>query len=196
MNIPDFAPHGALPPFIEGKPTEQAARSPYVATMHDFVERFCTNVHRAKMLIGLNEYRKHLFHGGFVSGVQWLDGSFSENVEVMQKRHPNDIDIVTLFKRPIKYQINPSTWSEDYEAHLHTTFFATKEMKPKYSCDTYSIDLDVEALSLVRRTTYWFGLFSDMRGSIEKKGIVEIPLANDPMEFAAINGIIGGKFSV
>ena len=196
MAIPDFAPHGALPPFVEGDPITASGRSPYTAEMQDFVERFCTTSHRAKLLRGLNAYRKHLFEGGFVSGYHWLDGSFVENVEATRSRPPRDIDVVTLFNRPIKYQANLASWAIDYPSQLHGQFFETRNMKPRYNCDTYAINLDAESRALVRDTTYWFGLFSEMRGSTEKKGIVEIPLANDPMEFDAIDGQIGGKFSV
>lgn len=196
MPIPDFAAHGALPPFISGHPTIPNARSPFPATMHEVVDRFCTSLERAKLLKGLNEYRKHLHSGGFVSGSQWIDGSFIENIEVLRKRSPSDIDVVTLFNRPVKYQTQPKKWEPDYKNHIHGTFFDTAKMKPTYCCDTYAVDLDAGSRSLVRNTTYWFGLFSDMRGSNAKKGILEIPLAMDPMEFAAIDQAIGGKFNV
>ena len=196
MTIPSFAPHGALPPFTDGDPTNPRARSPYAAEMRVFVERFCTTPPRAKLLKGLNAYRKHLFKGGFVSGYHWLDGSFVENVEVTRKRPPSDIDVITLFNRPIKYQANMASWASDYPTQIHPQYFETRNMKPRFFCDTFAINLDAEARALVRDTTYWFGLFSDIRGSTEKKGIVEIPLATDPMEFDAIDAQIGGRFDV
>jgi len=196
MPIPEFEGHGALPPFISGHPTIPDARSPYPATMQEVVDRFCTSLDRAKLLKGLNEYRKHLHSGGFVSGTQWIDGSFIENVEAIRKRSPSDIDVVTLFHRPVKYQVHSGTWEADYEKHIFGTFFDTRIMKPEYSCDTYCVDLDSAPRALVRNSTYWFGLFSDMRGTSAKKGILEIPLAADPMEFIAIDQKIGGKFDV
>ncbi len=164
--------------------------------MQEVVEHFCTSPERAKLLKGFNEYRKHLHTGGFVSGSQWIDGSFIENVEALRNRSPNDIDVVTLFNRPLKYQSQPNSWSLDYANQIHATFFDAAKMKPVYHCDTYAVDLDAGSRSLVRNTTYWFGLFSDMRGSDAKKGILEIPLAVDPMEFAAIDQAIGIKFNV
>ncbi|WP_054004792.1 DUF6932 family protein [Cypionkella psychrotolerans] len=196
MAIPEFAPHGALPPYVDGNPTSRRARSPYSASIFEVVERFCTSPHRAKLLTGLNEYRKHLHQGGFISGTQWVDGSFVKNVELTLKRDPKDIDIITLFNRPIKYQVQPTKWDSDYETHLHGAYFHTKRMKPIYLCDTYGIDLDVGQMSLIRDTTYWMGLFTDIRGSFNKKGIVEIPLASDPMEFSAVAQAIGGKYNV
>lgn len=196
MPIPDFAAHGALPPFISGHATVPGARSPYAATMLDVVERFCTSPDRARLLKGLNRYREHLHSGGFVSGYQWIDGSFVENVEKLRKRSPSDIDVVTLFNRPLKYQADPRSWSEDFEGHLFTSYFDTNAMKPVYRCDTYGIDLDVGSRALVRNSTYWFGLFSDMRDTVSKKGIIEIPLPVDIMEFNAVDSAIGGKFNV
>lgn len=196
MPIPYFADHGALPPFISENPTSPETRSPYRATMHELVERFCTSPDRAKLLKGLNAYRKHLFAGGFLSGSQWIDGSFVENVEKTRGRSPSDIDVVTLFNRPLKYQVNVEKWNDDYEALIFGAYFDTRKMKPVFYCDTYSIDLDSGSRALIRNSTYWFGLFSDMRGAGSKKGILEIPLAVDQMEFTAIDQLLGGKFDV
>lgn len=196
MSIPHFAPNGALPPFIDGNPTNPAKRSPFEADIHLLVERFCTSKHRATLLKGLNTYRKHLFEGGFVDGYQWIDGSFVEDVENTRGRPPSDIDVVTLFNRPLKFQNDPSAWYSAYASVLHLKFFETRNMKPVYKCDTFCIDLDAGHASLVRDTMYWGGLFTDIRGSTEKKGIVSIPLATDPMEFTAVDNKIGGKFDV
>lgn len=196
MPIPEFAAHGALPPFISGHATDPNARSPYQATMIEVVERFCTSPARAQLLKGLNAYRKHLHAGGFISGTQWIDGSFVENVELLRRRPPNDIDVVTLFNRPVKYQLNVSAWAADFATHLFASYFDTKLMKPQFKCDTYPIDLDAGPRALVRNTTYWHGLFSDMRETHTKKGIIEIPLPVDAMEFLAVEQRIGGKFNV
>lgn len=196
MTVPAFSANGVLPPFVNGNPTEPNSRSPYIATMEEIIDVFCTSAARARLLKGLNEYRKHLFQGGFVTGYQWLDGSFVENVELLRGRPPSDIDVVTLFHRPVKYQADDAAWVNDYRLLLHNQFFNTHLIKPKYNCDTYAIDMDAAPKSMIRSTTYWFGLFSDIRGSSEKKGIVEVPLANNPSEFAFIDGMIGGKFDV
>lgn len=196
MPIPNFEDHGALPPFILGDPTSAHTRSPYQTSMEEVVERFCTSADRARLLKGLNAYRKHLFSGGFLSGSQWIDGSFVENVELKRKRSPSDIDVVTLFNRPLKYQVQPEMWKKDYEASIFDAYFDTRKMKPAYRCDTYAIDLDSGPRSLIRNSTYWFGLFSDMRGSTGKKGILEISLAVDPMEFTVVDALVGRKFDV
>lgn len=196
MPIPEFADHGGLPSFVNGHPTLPNSRSPFLANMQEVVERFCTTEHRAILLKGLNEYRKHLHSGGFVDGWQWIDGSFVEDVEKTQKRGPSDIDLVTLYYRPVKYQIDRQSWGTDYKNHLRNRYFDTNAIKPVYFCDTYDIDLDAGAKSIVRNTTYWFGLFSDMRGSGSKKGILEVPFATDTMEFTAVDQAIRRRFDV
>ncbi|WP_414651656.1 DUF6932 family protein [Hafnia paralvei] len=37
---------------------------------------------------------------GLAEGFQWVDGSFTENIELIERRTPNDVDVVTfsLFK--------------------------------------------------------------------------------------------------
>jgi hypothetical protein len=196
MPIPNFAEHGALPPFISGHATDPTARSPYKASMIDVVERFCTSPQRAKLLIGLNAYREHLHAGGFTSGIQWIDGSFVENVELLRKRPPNDIDVVTLFNRPPRYQLDYDSWRTDFEAHFFPNYFDTKKMKPQYNCDTYPVDLDVGPGTLVRNTTYWYGLFSDMRDANTKKGIIEVSLAVNHTEFITVEQNIRGRYNV
>lgn len=196
MPIPDFTAHGALPPFISGHATDPNARSPYQASMIEVVDRFCTSPERARLLKGLNAYRKHLHAGGFTSGTQWIDGSFVENVELLRRRPPNDIDVVTLFNRPLKYQLNAGSWPSDFTSHFFPSYFDTKKMKPQYKCDTYPIDLDAGSRALVRNTTYWHGLFSDMREANTKKGIIEVSLAVDVMEFLEVEQKIGGRFNV
>jgi hypothetical protein len=196
MNIPAFGTNGTLPPFIENSPTIRAKRSPFRATIFEVIDRFCVSRERAELLKGLNAYRKHLFGGGFLTGDQWIDGSFVEDVEKLRGRPPGDIDVVTLFNRPLKYQIDAAAWDVAYEAFIHSNYFSTKRMKPIYRCDTWSIDLNASPTSLVRDTMYWGGLFSDIKKSTEKKGIVSIPLPTDPMEFSAVNSMIEGKFDV
>ena len=44
----------------------------------------------AHLLQGFLNYRKKLHELGLVQGVQWLDGSFVENIEVLESRAPND----------------------------------------------------------------------------------------------------------
>ncbi|MCB1328110.1 MAG: hypothetical protein KDK28_00975 [Maritimibacter sp.] len=196
MSIPRFDGGGTLPAFVGSDPTGRGTRSPYRASIDDLIDRFATSRDRAKLLIGLNQYRKRLFDGGFIAGRQWIDGSFVEDVESTRNRPPKDIDVVTLFNRPLKYFSDPKLWAHDYRAFLHNDFFNTLTIKPKYHCDTYCIDMDGDPFSSVSSATYWFGLFSEQRGSSRRKGIVEVPLATDPMEFQRVDSQLAVKFNV
>ena len=57
MIIPNFAPNGALPPFVDGSPANPAKRSPFGADIFQLVDRFCTTKQRAELLkVPLNSY--------------------------------------------------------------------------------------------------------------------------------------------
>lgn len=45
---------------------------------------------------GLLDLRAELTLAGKSDGFQWVDGSFTEDVEVQQGRTPNDVDVVTF----------------------------------------------------------------------------------------------------
>ncbi|MDW4551073.1 hypothetical protein R5H32_17055 [Defluviimonas sp. D31] len=195
-NIPNFDAGGALPAFVGSDPTKPAVRSPYKTHMDFLVTRFLTSKERAKLLLGLNEYRKHLWSGGFISGMQWIDGSFVEDVETTRRRPPKDVDVLTLFNRPLKYHGDIISWKSDYKAFIHKRFFDTQVLKPIYGCDCYGLDLDTDAYNIVGNASYWFGLFSEQRYSLRRKGIVAIPLATDRMEFDKIETQIRVKFDV
>ncbi|WP_143040253.1 DUF6932 family protein [Albimonas donghaensis] len=196
MPIPNFEATGALPVFCGADAIAPASRSPHQASMIEFVEKFCSSRERARLLLGLNSYRKHLFSGGFLGGAQWIDGSFVEDVEKTRGRAPRDIDVVTLFERPLAYQSAEQKWMSDYRGFIHKSYFSAREMKVMFSCDAYGVDLALSPSIVVRNTTYWFGLFSDIRNSPRKKGIVEIPLSRDPAEFAHLEGEIRSRFDV
>ena len=47
-------------------------------------------------MAGFLDFRALLHSLGINTGFQWLDGSFMENVELLEQRAPKDIDVVTL----------------------------------------------------------------------------------------------------
>src|SRR5690606_22603416 len=55
---------------------------------------------RQTILKGLLDYRKALYEAKIVNGFQWVDGSFMEDVETLENRAPNDLDVVTFFCLP------------------------------------------------------------------------------------------------
>src|SRR5437868_13267322 len=97
MGIPAWTAEGVLPPIAVAEPTS-TLRSPYVVRLSKVVLSFGTNPERRAILEGLIEYRAALHAAGLVRGFQWLDGSFLEQVELLESRPPNDIDVVTFYR--------------------------------------------------------------------------------------------------
>lgn len=178
MVIPAYTNEGVLPP-VSGGPTSPYNRSPYQSNMDEIIERFNTSDTRKELLIGLIEYRRALFNVGFIQGWQWIDGSFVENVEQSRGFPPKDVDIVTFFYRPIRYNADEAKWKSEVQG-LFGQFFGNASKK--YLCDSYPIDLNESQLTIVQNVTYWFGLFSHQRITNTWKGLIQIPLMNDPDE--------------
>jgi len=110
-------------------------------------------------------------------GFQWLDGSFVENVEAHLGRPPNDIDVVTFFRRPVAHVLD-AAWIIHAPSLISALFFPPIT-KANYLCDAYAVDLDAPSEAIVMQTRYWFGLFSHRRVTQLWKGMVQIPLAVD-----------------
>ncbi len=71
-------------------------RSPYPVSLVDLVLRFSTSPERRKILNGLLRFRQELHAIGLISGFQWIDGSFIEDIEFLEERAPQDVDVVTF----------------------------------------------------------------------------------------------------
>jgi hypothetical protein len=52
------------------------------------------------VLDGFIRYRRALHEAGLRKGFQWLNGSFAEDVERVEGRPPNDVDVVTFYELP------------------------------------------------------------------------------------------------
>lgn len=154
--------------------------SPYVVTTDELVARFNTSPERKAILNGLVNFRQHLRSLG-ISGWQWVDGSFLENVENSQNRPPRDIDILTFFARPA------SIPSGDWNAFVATNsgIFNPVQAKATFRCDAYFVDIAFGPYFVVRQTGYWFGLFSHQRITEVWKGLLEIPLPLTDVDAAA-----------
>ena len=68
-------------------------RSPYSVSLTDCILRFGTTQARRAILDGFMEFRSALHSVNLTKGFQWVDGSFLENVEEIEKRDPHDIDL-------------------------------------------------------------------------------------------------------
>ena len=149
--------------------------SPYLTSMLELVQRFAHLPGRRRLLDGLLRYRADLRGLGFVRGFQWLDGSFSENIEAHQQRSPNDIDLVTFAFAPVGL----SSTRVSQVLMANADLFIAAKAKDKYGCDAYVVPLDKSPENLVKRTAYYFSLFSHRRGDHVWKGMLKIPLEND-----------------
>ena len=174
--IPPFNHSGVLPPFI-GHAHERHGRSPYPVSLKDIASRFAGSEPRKSLFDGFLRYRNELRSIG-LSGFQWLDGSFVEDVETMRRRPPGDIDVVTFAKRPEGVEADDS-----WEAFVRTRLdlFVPSEAKRLYHCDAYFVDLHSSQPEwLVKLTSYWSGLFSHQRDTSLWKGMVQVSLEQDP----------------
>lgn len=59
-------------------------------------------------------------------------------------------------------------------AALH--LFSKPAAKAQFSCDVHFVDLSQPATHVVGLTRYWFGVFSHRRGTLQWKGMLEVPL--------------------
>ena len=172
--IPSLNQSGVLPPFVpELDPSNRAAMAPYPASITEFVSRYSHSEERKIILKGLLSYRAKLLSVGVTEGIQWLDGSFVEDVETNRGRPPNDIDLVTFAHRP-DHLSDDDNWRDFVMKNME--LFNPELTKKIYCCDAYFVDLSTKPLYLVNATKYWFGLFSHQRESYLWKGMVEIPL--------------------
>ncbi len=184
--IPSFTARGLLPPFVGASPAAAASRAPYVATIIEIVDLYATSPERLLILDGLLRYRDMLQRVGLVSGFQWIDGSFSEEIEKIENRPPNDVDLVTFFSRPSAAASNQdwAAFQTQNQAAL-SMLFDPQLSKQQFKCDAYSVELDLLPTDLVHFTHYWFGLFSHRRHTFEWKGLIEVPLFDPSLDNAA-----------
>lgn len=168
VTIPAWNALGLLPPADTDSPVS-FHRSPYAVSLKDVVMRFATSAERRAVLRGFLGYRQALHGLGLQSGFQWLDGSFMEDVETLEKRPPRDMDVVTFLHTP-KFEVSDA----DLAALDHG------QVKERYKVDSYLIELEEISLdNLVNLSAYWYSLWSHRRNQAWK-GFLQIDL--DPAE--------------
>ena len=175
MTIPQWDRNRLIPPIRPDTPeeggTQPFSRSPYEATLEEFVERFIINHDRAVLIQGFLDYRAALHHEGITRGFQWVNGSFVENVEEWQENAhtPNDIDVITYYYPPGTQ--NPNV----------APLFWPPETKQRFHIDARGVQLGL-ALDegTVGDIAYYYGLWSHRTRDQLWKGFVHIDL--DPTE--------------
>ncbi|MFW9038281.1 DUF6932 family protein, partial [Klebsiella sp. C239] len=138
---------GVIPPMDEADPTSHA-RSPYKMDIVRFVSMFALSPARMKILKGFLDFRMSLSQAGLVEGFQWVDGSFTENIELIERRSPNDVDVVTFFQF--------SAGDDDATViGRNPELFNHDLVKTKYLVDSYYHGLNAPSHELVEITVYW-----------------------------------------
>lgn len=164
--IPEWSAEGLLPPIDSAQPTS-VERSPYPVALLDVVMRFAISPERRRVLLGFLDYRTTLHDMGLISGFQWLDGSFLEQVELLERRAPRDIDVVSFVQVPDGFSPSPEQWAQvDHDA-----------AKAQFSVDSYFVELNLlEPAAIVKVSSYWYSMWSHRRNQAWK-GYLQIDLS-------------------
>lgn len=172
--IPPWNPGGVIPPVNPASPAS-ADRSPYFVSLSDFVLRFGTSADRRRVLDGFLRYRGRLHAAGLVDGFQWLDGSFLEQIELLEGRSPNDLDVVTFFRLPpgmvLATAIGRAPDAFPATAAAHAT------LKANFLVDPYFVPLDSPPERLVSRAAYWYSMWAHRRTGLWK-GYLQVDLGS------------------
>lgn len=185
-SIPAWNSAGVLPPIRPNALGNSPDRSPYVVELAVLFERFAISPERMAILDGLLRFRADLHAAGITSGFQWLDGSFLEQVEVLEGRAPRDMDVVTFLDLP-------HGLDQQSLAQRHGTLFDQKHLKATYMMDAYFAVLGQPTDHWqVKNIAYWYSLWSHRRDGLWK-GFVQVDL--DPSQDGdsrAILNLAGG----
>ncbi|MGE3643778.1 MAG: hypothetical protein AB7F96_07970 [Beijerinckiaceae bacterium] len=190
MPLPPFDMRGLLPP-VNGGDDTNPDRSPYFCTMTELCLALGTSDHRRLLLRNLIGYRALIASDDFVNGVQFVNGSFVEDIEATERRQPNDIDVFSILTPPAKYVSSPALWQSTGSVFWQNEIINNAKNKTRFSVDCYALMLDVGNLGgFLRQSLYWYSLFSHKRTNHDWKDFVALPLntADDQAALAAIAG--------
>lgn len=171
--IPDWDIHGVLPPIRPGATPVSSDRSPYRTSAEGLCRRFGQTAERRRILRGLISLRVELRQAGLSDAFQWVDGSFSEDVESSRGRPPGDIDVVTF--APLG-----DVMQQRRLVATHFDLFDPGRAKARFLVDHYIVATDVtfdaDHAGLV---AYWYSMWSHRRDDRRWKGFVQLSLAED-----------------
>jgi hypothetical protein len=187
--VPEWGDNGILPPVFPGASGNSTERSPYCTDLVGFIDGFSLSPERTRLLEGFLGFRAELKKINIVSGFHWIDGSFIENIDIIENRPPHDIDIVTFFHLPdgesqrSLYEKAPLLFNHDY-------------VKETYAVDHYFrpfLGKELES-PVVKEISYWYSMWSHRRDSLWK-GFVQISLdqADDENAKMVLNSGREGK---
>jgi len=172
--VPHWNTHGVLPPIAPGELGNSLFRSPYAVGLPEVVDCLSISTERIAILDGFLRFRSELHRVGLVSGFQWLNGSFLENIEDLEDRQPNDLDVVTFYAMPTG-QSQQSLFAGK------TYLFDNTQLRQDYKIDGYFRELGANISSdNITMITYWYSMWSHRRNGLWK-GFLQVDLdsAND-----------------
>jgi hypothetical protein len=175
--IPSFDHNLVIPPHI-GNPTNSDQLSPYTTDTLALCQRFATSPERIAILRGFLAFRERLRNEGILNGVQWLDGSFLEDIEAREHRPPRDMDVVTFY------------WGYDYafQQQVMTAFpeFVRSSLsKAAFLVDHFPVDSSFVP-EIIEVTRYWTQLFSHNRLGVWK-GMLSLQLNTAIIDQSALS---------
>lgn len=174
--IPDFDHNGVIPPHI-GNPEMGAHRmSPYPTTSLEFCQKFATSIERIDILKRFLEFRNEMRKNG-ITGFQWLDGSFLEDIENSgRNRPPEDLDLLTFYYPLTKdQQINIITNFNEFRDR--------KACKAKFKLDHILINIGGDPLLTIESTRYFLQLFTHNRDQVWKGMLkIEVGIINEDVD--------------
>jgi len=182
MSIPAFDTNNVLPPHT-GDPRRLDQLSPYPCTTAELCQKFATSPERIAILGGFLRFRALLVQAGFVTGFQWLDGSFLEAIEAEENRPPKDLDLVTFY-------IPPNPAFNTTVAAAFPIFRSRSQIKTDFHLDHFLFDIAHHPVLTVEWTRYWTGLFSHRRDGVWK-GMLRVDL-NTPVEDTNARALLPG----
>ena len=159
--LPEWNEHGVLPPIRPGATATSADRAPYRVSLLELVERFVVSPARAAILQEFLDYRAALHTAGIIVGFQWVDGSFVEDIEELERRQPNDMDIMTFCTAPEESYGDLSGNGAAVRARHIDAYF-------------YRLDLPLTP-DRVQLIAYWYSIFAHRRNGLWK-GFTEVDL--------------------
>lgn len=165
-----FNSAGVIPP-VDPKDGTSTKRSPYKLPITEFIDMFSYTNERKNILNGFLRYRAELYKVGIVSGYQWLNGSFTTDIETLEDRPPNDIDVVTFFHLPeheTQVSFIPKTGD----------LLKSKFTKAEFKVDAYPVVLGQTLTpELIARITYWYSMWSHRKSDNIWKGFIQVELS-------------------
>lgn len=165
--IPLWNHQGVIPPIDQQDPAS-LTRAPYPTDVLQVVERFSTSLERCAILEGFLAHRAEMHRMGIIAGSQWLDGSFMENVELLEARPPNDMDVVTFAE--VSAATQQTLTQPDIQKLVDNPW-----IKASYKVDFYLTLLSEPPESLIEIAAYWYSMWSHRR-SQQWKGFLSVKL--------------------